>query len=126
MNTQIEVSLTTKDNKPVYTQSTPVPINLEDDLTVELDLMHRYGIITTRPFSKFASPIFAQRNAYGKLRLLLDLRKINASISDDYINNNHPISTHPDAAQHLVGKNCSANSTAHKRTTAYKWQIERQ
>ena len=33
----------------------------------------------------------------------MDLRKINALIADDYINNNHPISTFSDAAQHLAG-----------------------
>ena len=66
--------------------------------------MHKYGTITTLPFSKYASPIFAQRKPNGKLRLLVDLRKINALISDDYINNNHPISTLSDAAQHLAGK----------------------
>ena len=104
MNTQFKVSLTTQDDKPVYTQSLPVPINLKEDLTVELALMHRYGIITTLPFSKYASPIFAQRKPNGKLRLLVDLRKINTLIADDYINNNHPVSTLSDAAQHLAGK----------------------
>ena len=104
MNNQFKVSLTSKNDKPVYTQSLPVPINLKDDLTVELALMHKYGIITILPFSKYASPIFAQRKPNGKLRLLVDLRKINALISDDYINNNHPISTLSDAAQHLAGK----------------------
>ena len=104
MNTQFKVSLTPKDDKPVYTQSLPVPINLKEDLTVELALMHKYGIITTLPFSKYASPIFAQRKPNGKLRLLVDLRKINALIADDYINNNHPVSTLSDAAQHLAGK----------------------
>ena len=104
MNTQFKVSLTPQDDKPVYTQSLPVPINLKEDLTVELALMHRYGIITTLPFSKYTSPIFAQRKPNGKLRLLVDLRKINALIADDYINNNHPVSTLSDAAQHLAGK----------------------
>ena len=104
MNNQFKVCLTPKNDKPVYTQSLPVSINLKDDLTVELALMHKYGIITTLPFSKYASPIFAQRKPNGKLRLLVDLRKINALISDDYINNNHPISTLSDAAQHLAGK----------------------
>ena len=104
MNTQFKVSLTPQDDEPVYTQSLPVPINLKEDLTVELALMHRYGIITTLPFSKYASPIFAQRKPNGKLRLLVDLRKINALIADDYINNNHPVSTLSDAAQHLAGK----------------------
>ena len=63
MNTEFKVSLTPKDDKPVYTQSLPVTINLKDDLTLELALMHRYGIITTLPFSKYASPISAQRKS---------------------------------------------------------------
>ena len=104
INNSFKVKLTPKDERPIYTQSLPVPINLKEDLTVELALMHRYGIITTLPFSKYASPIFAQRKPNGKLRLLVDLRKINALISDDYFNNNHPVSTLSDAAQHLSGK----------------------
>ena len=104
INNKFKVKLTPKDERPIYTQSLPVPINLKDNLSVELALMHRYGIITTLPFLKYASPIFAQRKQNGKLRLLVDLRKINALISDDYINNNHPISTLSDAAQHLADK----------------------
>ena len=106
MNTQLKVSLTPQDDwkKPVYTQILTVPIILKEDLTVELASMHRYGIITTLPFSKYASPILAQRKPNGKLRLLVDLRKINALTADDYINNNHPVSTLSDAAQHLAGK----------------------
>ena len=66
--------------------------------------MHKYGIITMLPFSKYASPIFAERKPNEKLRLLVDLRKINTPIADDYTNNNHPVSTLSDAAQHLAGK----------------------
>ena len=66
--------------------------------------MHKYVIITILPFSKYASPIFAQRKPNGKLRLLVDLRKINRLIADDYTNKNHPVSTLSDAAQHLAGK----------------------
>ena len=65
---------------------------LKEDIRVELALLQRYGIITTLPFSKYASRIFAQKKPNGKLRLLVDLRKINILISDDYINNNHPVS----------------------------------
>ena len=65
MNTQFKVSLTPKADKPLYFQSLPVPINLKVDLTVELALMLKYGIITTLPFSKYASPIFAQRKPNG-------------------------------------------------------------
>ena len=50
------------------------------------------------------SPIFAQREPNGKLRLLVDLRKINTLIADDYTNKNHPVNTLSDAAQHLAGK----------------------
>ena len=105
MNTEFKVKLTPKDDKAVYSQSLPMPLHLKEDLIVELALMHKYGIITVLPFSKYASPIFAQRKPNGKLRLLVDLRKINSLIADDYTNNNnHPVSTLSDAAQHLAGK----------------------
>ena len=104
MNTEFKVKLTPKDDKAVYSQSLLMPIHLKEDLIVELALMHKYGIITVLPFSKYASPIFAQRKPNGKLRLLVDLRKINSLIADDYTNNNHPVSTLSDAAQHLAGK----------------------
>ena len=104
MNTEFKVRLTPKDEKAVYSQSLPMPIHLKEDLIVEIALMHKYGIITVLPFSKYASPIFAQRKPNGKLRLLVDPRKINTMIADDYNNNNHPVSTLSDAAQHLAGK----------------------
>ena len=103
MNKEFRVKLTPKDDKTVYSQNLPKPIHLKKDLIVELALMHKYGIVTVLPFSKYASPIFAQRKPNGKLRLLVDLRKINSLIADDYTNNNHPVSTLSDAAQHLVG-----------------------
>ena len=104
MNEEFTVKLTPKDDTPAYSQSLPTPINLKEDILVELALLQKYGIITTLPFSKYASPIFAQKKPNGKLRLLVDLRKINNLISDDYINNNHPVSTLTDAAQHMAGK----------------------
>ena len=72
---------------------------------MELALLHTYGIITTLPFRKYASPIFAQKKPNGTLRFLVDLRKINTLFADDYINNNHPVSTLTDAALHMAGKN---------------------
>ena len=59
MNTEFKVRLTPKDDKAVYSQNLPMPIHLKGDLIVELALMHKYGIITVLPFSKYASPIFA-------------------------------------------------------------------
>ena len=69
MNEDFKVKLTPKDDSPAYSQSLPTPINLKEDILVELALLHRYGIITTLPFSKYASPIFAQKKPNGKLRL---------------------------------------------------------
>ena len=60
MNTEFKVKLTPKDDKAVYSQSLPMPIQLKEDLIVELAVMHKYGIITVLPFSKYASPIFAE------------------------------------------------------------------
>ena len=93
MNTEFKVRLTPKDDKSVYSKRLPLPKHLKEDLIVELALMHKYGIITVLPFSKYASPIFAQRKPNGRLRLLVDLRKMNTLIADDYTNNNPPVST---------------------------------
>ena len=104
INTEFKVKLTPKDVRALYSQSLPRLIQLEEDLIVELALMHKNGIIKVLPFSKYASPIFAQRKRNGKLRILVYLRKITTLIADDYTNNNHPVSTLSDAAQHLAGK----------------------
>ena len=61
-NREFKVKLTPNDDRPAYSQSLPTPINLKDDFRVELALLHKYGILTTLPFSKYASPIFAQIN----------------------------------------------------------------
>ena len=103
INTECKVQLTPLDNRPAYSQSLPAPINLKDDILVELALLHKYGNITTLPFSKHASPTFAQRKLNGKLCLLIDRQKKNTLIADDYVNNNHPVSTLTDAAQHMAG-----------------------
>ena len=103
MNTEFKLKLTPKDDKVVYCQSLPMPIHLKEDIIVELTLMHKYGIITALPFSKYASPIFAQRNPNGNLRLPVEHRKINSLVADDFTKNNHPVSTLSDAAQHLAG-----------------------
>ena len=49
--------------------------------------------------------MLGQRKPIGKLRLLVDLRKINTLIADVYIHNNHPVSSLTDAAQQMAGKN---------------------
>ena len=103
-NTEFKVKLTPKDDGAVYSQNLPTPIHFKEELIVDLALIDKYGIITVLPFSKYASPIFAQREPNGKLGLLVDLRKIRRLIADDDTNNNHPVSNLSDAAQDLAGK----------------------
>ena len=103
-NTDIKVKLTPKDNRVVYSQNLPLLIHLKEDLIVEFALMHKYGIITVLPFSKYSSPIFAQRKPIGKIRLLVDLRKNNTLMADNYTNINQSVSNLSDAAQQLAGK----------------------
>ena len=104
MNTGFKLKITPKDQKVVYSQSLPITIHLTKDLIVESALMHKYRIITVLSFSKYASPIFAQKKPNGKLRLLVELRKINSLIANGHTNNNRRVSTLLDAAQHLAGK----------------------
>ena len=104
INTEFKIKLTPKHDDPVYAQSLPTPTTLKDDLLVELALMQEYGIITTLPYSKYSSPIFAQRKPNGKLRILVDLRRINHLLKNDYNQHNHPVTTMADAAQQMAGK----------------------
>ena len=104
MNTVFKVKLTPKDDRAVYSQNLPMPINLKEDSNVELALMHKNGIITVLAFSKYASLIFAKRKPNGKLRLLVDLKKIRTLKADVYTNTRHPVRTLSDAAQHLAWK----------------------
>ena len=104
MKEEFTVKLTPKNETPAYSQSLPTPVSLKEDILVVLALLHKYGIISALPFSKYASPTFAQKKPNIKLSLLVDLRKTNKLISDDFINNNYPVSTLTDAALHLAGK----------------------
>ena len=79
-------------------------MNLTKVILVEVVSLHKYGIITTLFFSKYTSPILAQKKHNGKQKLLVDLRKVKNLISEDFIYNNHPVSTLTNAAQHMAGK----------------------
>ena len=89
MNTEFKVKLTTKNDKAVYNHNPLLPSHLKEDLIVDLALIHTFRIITEEG---------------QNLHLLVDLRNVNSLIADDYTNNNHPLSTLSDKAQHLAGK----------------------
>ena len=104
MNSVVKVNFRPKDDRAVYSPSLPMPIHLKEDLIDEVALMHKYGIITVLPVSKYASSILAQKKPNGKVGLLVPLRKVNNLIEDDYTDNNHRVSFLSDTAQHLAGE----------------------
>ena len=101
INAEFKVQLTPLDNRPAYSQSLLAPTNLKDDiLVVDLALLHKYGIITTLPLSKYASPIFAQRKPMENYAFWLTPAKL-THLSQMITST----STLTDAAQHMAGKN---------------------
>ena len=103
-NTELKVKLTPTHDLPKYVQSPPTPIPLRDEILVKLALMQFFGIVTLLPISKYSSPIFTQRKPSGKLRILIDLRRVNHLHKNDYSDNNFPISNMTDAVHHFAGK----------------------
>ena len=104
INIEFKIKRTPKHNEPVYAQSLPTPTNLKDQLLVEVALMPEYGIITTLRYSNYSLPIFAQRKPEGKLRILVDLCRINHLLKTDYNQHGLPVTTIANATQHMAGK----------------------
>ena len=65
INTEFKVQLTPVDNRPAYSQSLSAPINLKDDILVELALLHKYGIITTLPLANMLVQYLHKGNQMG-------------------------------------------------------------
>ena len=103
-NTDLKIKLTPERNIPIYKQGPPMPIHPRNELQVELALMLYYGLITILSQARYSSPLFAQRKNSGRLRLLIDLRKVNHLLKNDYVNTNFPISNMSDAINHFAGK----------------------
>ena len=104
-NEEFKVKLTPAHNDPVYKKkSPPTPVHIKEDLKVELALLQYYGILRTLPYSKYSSPIFAQRKPNGKMRLLVDLRRINHILRHDYDEFNFPIPSMDEANHHMANK----------------------
>ena len=116
------VKLTELDGSPAYSQSPTTTINLKEGVTVELALLQKNCNITILPFNKYVTLLFARRKPNAKIRLFVDLRKISFLISDDYINNNHPVSTLTDAAQQMASKNYFVDLIVPNHITVYKCQ----
>ena len=103
-NTEMKIKLTPEHSMPMYVQGPPTPFHLRDEIHEQIALMHYYGLITTLPQSKYSSPLFAHKKESGRLRLLIDLRRVNHLLKNDYLNANEPFSSMTDATNHFAGK----------------------
>ena len=81
-----KMNLTPKLDRAVYCQSLPKLTYLKNDLIVELAQKNKYGTFTVLFLSNYARPFSAQKKPKGKLRLIVDLRRITNLIADDYTN----------------------------------------
>ena len=61
INEDFKIKLTPIDDRAAYSQSLPAPLNLKEDILVDLALLQKHRVITTLPTSKYAGPVFAQR-----------------------------------------------------------------
>ena len=94
----------TKDDRSVYNQSSPMSIDLKEEIVVESVLLNQQGKRTVLSFSKYANPCFVRKKLHGTLVLLVNLRKFDVLIADDNINRNHSVSVLSEAAKNLAGK----------------------
>ena len=119
------MKLTPEHDDPVVAKSPPTSIHLKDQMLVEMACMQFYGILTTLDYSKYSSPIFAQRKPNGDLRILFDLRRINHLIRHDYDDNNFPVASMEEAQTHLANKKFFSKLDATKAYHAVKLADER-
>ena len=103
-----KIKLTPERPLPVYVQGPPAPFHLRDEFLIELAWLQYLNIITTLSHSKNSCVIFVHRKPFGKLRILIDLRRVN-HLRHDYLNSNVPISNMTDATNHFAGKICFVN-----------------
>ena len=105
--TELKVKLTPAHDLPVYVQSPPMPIHLRDEILFELPLMQYYRIVKLLPHSSYSSPVFAQRKPSAKMRCLIDLRRVNHLLRNEYSDNNFPLPNieHDRFSSSLCGKN---------------------
>ena len=62
---------------PEHVQSPPAPFHVRHQSFIQLTLLQYFNIKTTLSHPKCSSPIFALRKSSGKLRVLVNLRRVN-------------------------------------------------
>ena len=112
-NTNFKYKLTPEHSLSVYVQGPPAPIHLRDEILIEVALLQKFNIITTLSHSNYNSPIIVHHKWSGKLKILIDLRRVNHLLRHDCVYSNFPFSNMTDATNQFAGKklfcklNCS-------------------
>ena len=113
-------------SQSTITQCTPKDLRLRSILSVKSLWNLLFTIMgsdnNVNIFAKL-SPIRAVRKLSGKLRLLVDLRRINHFLCHDYDNHNFPKVTLADISSYLAAKKLSLSLNVVKRIMYCKWRI---
>ena len=104
-NRELKIKLTPEHPLPVYVQDPPAPIHLRDEILVELALLRFFNITTTLSHSKYSNTTSVHRKSSGKLRIFIDLRRVNHLLRHEYLRSNYPFSKITDTTNHFAGKN---------------------
>ena len=89
-NTGLRNKLTPGHTLPLYVRGPPAPIHLRDGILIELALLQEFNIITALSHSKYNCLMFFHRKSSGKLRFVIDLRRVKRLVGHDYLKLNFP------------------------------------
>ena len=92
LNPDLKIKVTPEHPVSMNAKGPSAPIHLGDEILVELPLLQCSNILTTLSHFKWSSPIVVHRKSFGKLRILIDLRRLHHLVRHDYINSNFLIS----------------------------------
>ena len=104
LNFELNVKLTMAHDLPVYLQKQSTPVHLKDEILVELALMQFYRIITLLSNYKHSGPKFEQKKPLERLRSLIDSRRLNHRLRNDYSDGKFLLPNMTDAVHQFAGK----------------------
>ena len=104
INREFKVKLTPNDDRPAYSQSLPTPINLKDDITIELALLQSMASLQHYLFLNTPAQYLHNANPTGASDSLLTYEKSTTSSPKITSTTTTQLSTLSDAAQHMAGK----------------------
>ena len=99
---KLKIKLTPEHPLPVYVQGPTAPIHLREEISFELALLQYFNIVKTLSHSKYNILKFFPRRSSRKLRVFIDLRRVEHTLHQDCLNSNFPSSDTTDATNHFA------------------------